>query len=72
VGIAYTLQIVAQKRAHPGHAAIILSLESVFAVIGGFVFLAEIIPLRGLFGCCLMLAGMILSQLLSRKSCYSA
>lgn len=67
VGIAYTLQIVAQKRTHPGHAAIILSLESVFAVIGGYVFLAEIIPIRGLFGCGLMLAGMVLSQLLSRK-----
>lgn len=67
VGIAYTLQVVAQKRAHPGHAAIILSLESVFAVVGGYLFLAEIISMRGLFGCGLMLAGMVLSQLLSRR-----
>jgi drug/metabolite transporter (DMT)-like permease len=67
VGIAYTLQVVAQKRAHPAHAAIILSLESVFAVVGGYFFLAETISLRGLFGCGLMLTGMMLSQLLVPK-----
>lgn len=67
VGIAYTLQIVAQKQAHPAHAAIILSLESVFAVVGGYFFLTEVISIRGLFGCGLMLTGMILSQLLVRK-----
>ena len=63
VGIAYTLQIVAQKTAHPANAAIIMSLESVFAVIGGWLVLSESIPLRGLFGCGLMLLGMIISQL---------
>jgi len=63
VGIAYTLQVVAQKRAHPAHAAIILSLESVFAVIGGYCFLHEIFSIRGLIGCGLMLAGMLISQL---------
>jgi drug/metabolite transporter (DMT)-like permease len=63
VGIAYTLQVVAQKEAHPSHAAIIMSLESVFAVIGGWVVLNESIPLRGLIGCALMLAGMIISQI---------
>ncbi|MEJ2494087.1 MAG: DMT family transporter [Ignavibacteriaceae bacterium] len=62
VGIAYTLQIVAQKTAHPANAAIIMSLESVFAVIGGWLVLSESIPLRGLFGCGLMLLGMIISQ----------
>ncbi len=67
VGIAYTLQIVAQQKAHPAHAAIILSLESVFAVIGGYYFLNEHIPLRGLLGCSLMLAGMLLSQLLTNR-----
>jgi drug/metabolite transporter (DMT)-like permease len=67
VGIAYTLQVVAQQKAHPAHAAIILSLESVFAVLGGYYFLGEIISLRGLFGCSLMLAGMVLSQLLTIK-----
>lgn len=64
VGIAYTLQVVAQKRAHPAHAAIILSLESVFAVLGGWLFLHEMLSLRGAIGCMLMLTGMIVSQLL--------
>ncbi len=71
VGIAYTLQIVAQQKAHPAHASIILSLESVFAVIGGYFFLNELIPTRGLIGCGLMLTGMLLSQLFSSKQAQS-
>ncbi|MBN2655640.1 MAG: DMT family transporter [Spirochaetales bacterium] len=62
VGIAYTLQVVAQKDAPPAHSAIIMSLESVFAVIGGIIFLAEGMSLRGYIGCGLMLAGMLASQ----------
>ena len=62
VGIAYTLQVVAQQDVHPSHAAIIMSLEAVFAVIGGWIVLNESIPLRGLIGCGLMLTGMIISQ----------
>ena len=38
MGVAYTLQVVAQRRAAPGHAAIILSLETVFARVGGMAF----------------------------------
>lgn len=63
VGIAFTIQVVAQREAHPANAAIIMSLEAVFAVIGGWMILNESIPLRGLFGCVMMLIGMILSQL---------
>jgi len=63
VGIAYTLQVVAQREAHPAHAAIIMSLEAVFALIGGWFVLDETIPLRGLIGCALMLTGMLISQL---------
>jgi drug/metabolite transporter (DMT)-like permease len=63
VGIAYTLQIVAQKKAPPAHAAIILSMESVFAVLGGWLMLSEIMAFRGLIGCALMLVGMLVSQL---------
>ncbi|MDZ7623952.1 MAG: DMT family transporter [Ignavibacteriaceae bacterium] len=63
VGIAFTIQVVAQREAHPANAAIIMSLEAVFAVIGGWMILNESIPMRGLFGCLLMLIGMILSQL---------
>ncbi len=63
VGIAYTLQVIAQRDAHPAHAAILLSLEAVFAAVGGWLILDEIISPRGLVGCGLMLAGMLLSQL---------
>lgn len=63
VGIGYTLQVLAQKEAHPSHAAIILSLESVFAVIGGWFLLHESLSRRELLGCVLMLSGMIFSQL---------
>jgi drug/metabolite transporter (DMT)-like permease len=62
VGVAYTLQVVAQRRAPPAHAAIILSLESVFAAIGGSLVLGERLGARGVAGCAIMFAGMILSQ----------
>ena len=63
VGIAYTLQVVGQKYAPPAHAAIILSLEAVFAVIGGFLLLGEHMDTREITGCLLMLSGMLVSQL---------
>ena len=63
VGVAYTLQVVAQRDARPAHAAIILSLESVFAALGGWLLLGEVLSGRALLGCGLMLAGMLLSQL---------
>jgi drug/metabolite transporter (DMT)-like permease len=65
VGIAYTLQIIGQKNARPSHAAIILSLETVFAAIGGFLILNERMGTREILGCLLMLAGMLSSQLLN-------
>ena len=63
VGVAYTLQVVAQRHAHPAHAAILLSLESVFAAVGGWLMLGEVMSLRGVGGCVLMFVGMLLSQL---------
>lgn len=63
VGIAYTLQVVAQKHAKPAHAAIILCMESPFAALGGWLILDERMTGRALAGCGLMLLGMILSQL---------
>jgi drug/metabolite transporter (DMT)-like permease len=63
VGIAYTLQIIAQQDAHPAHAAILMSLEAVFALAGGWFILGEAVSYRGLLGCGLMLAGMLLAQL---------
>jgi drug/metabolite transporter (DMT)-like permease len=61
-GIAYTLQVFAQKDAPAAHAAIILSLESVFAVLGGWLILNESLTERSLLGCGLMLCGMLLAQ----------
>ncbi len=67
VGIAYTLQVVAQKKVPSSHAAIILSLETVFAAAGGWIVLGETIPVRGLIGCALMLTGIIISQTWTAK-----
>jgi len=62
VGVAYTLQIVGQKKAPPSHAAIILSLEAVFAAVGGALILNEGFTSRKWIGCILMLMGMLLAQ----------
>ena len=67
VGVAYTLQVVAQRDAHPAHASILMSLEAVFAAIGGWLMLGETLSPRGLAGCALMLTGMIVSQLWTLK-----
>jgi drug/metabolite transporter (DMT)-like permease len=63
-GVAYTLQIIAQQHAHPSHAAIILGSEGLFAVLGGWLLLAEQLSERGLMGCTMMLVGMLVSQLM--------
>lgn len=63
VGIGFTLQVVAQKDAIASHAAIILSLEAVFAAIAGWLLLNETLSLRGFIGCSLMLCGMLVAQL---------
>ena len=63
VGVAYTMQVVAQRDAHPAHTAVILSAEGVFAALGGWLILGEQLGARGLVGCSLMLAGMLLSEL---------
>ncbi len=63
VGVAYTLQVVAQKSAQPSHAAIILSMETVFAAIGGWLILNERLGFQETLGCVIMFAGMLLSQL---------
>lgn len=63
VGIGFTLQVVAQKDAITSHAAIILSLEAVFAALAAWLLLGETLSLRGFIGCALMLSGMLLAQL---------
>ena len=62
-GVAYTLQIVAQKDTDPTMASLLMSLESVFAVLGGFVILGERLSGREIAGCTIMFAAIILTQL---------
>jgi drug/metabolite transporter (DMT)-like permease len=63
VGIAYTLQIIGQKHAEPTHAAIIMSMETVFAALGGFLILHELLGIREVLGMGLMALGMVTAQL---------
>ena len=62
-GIAFTLQVVCQRTSPPAHAAIIMSLETVFAALAGWLILSERLGPRGLAGCALMLAGLMVVQL---------
>lgn len=62
VGVAYTLQAIAQKSAKPSHAAIALSMEAVFGAIGGALILHERLPVKGYAGCGLMLLGILIAQ----------
>jgi drug/metabolite transporter (DMT)-like permease len=63
VGIAYTLQVIGQKYSPPAHAAILLSLESFFAAVSGWIILGETLSLRAILGCTLMMAAMLASQM---------
>ena len=67
VGIAYTLQVAGQRKTKPAMAAIILSFEAFFAAIGGWLILNELFNLREIFGCSLMLAGIIIAQIKFKK-----
>jgi drug/metabolite transporter (DMT)-like permease len=62
VGVAYTLQAVGQKYAPPAHATIILSMEGVFAAIGGVIILSEPLGPWTLLGFALILCGMLVTQ----------
>tara|TARA_B100001540_G_scaffold165512_1_gene146425 strand:+ start:1016 stop:1912 length:897 start_codon:yes stop_codon:yes gene_type:complete len=63
-GIAFTLQIFAQKNISPAPSAIIFSLEGVFAAVAAWIILNEILSLGNILGCALILIGVILSQIL--------
>ena len=63
VGVAYTCQILGQKKADPTFASIIFSTESVFSAIGGALILHEMMSGRGYLGCVLIFIGIILSQI---------
>ena len=62
-GVAYTLQIVGQKDLDPTLASLLMSLESVFAAVGGAIVLHEKLTSKELFGCALIFVAVILSQL---------
>lgn len=62
VGVAYTLQVVAQRRADPTFATIVLSTESVFSALGGALFGIDDIAWLGYTGCLLIFAGIMISQ----------
>ncbi|MCR5731491.1 MAG: DMT family transporter [Sphaerochaetaceae bacterium] len=62
-GIAYTLQVVAQKYVKPNIATLILSLESVFAAIAGFIILSDTLTGREIFGCAVVFISVLLAQL---------
>lgn len=67
-GVAYTLQIIAQKNADPTVASLLLSLESVFSVLAGWVLLGQGLSLKELFGCVLIFCAIILAQLPEKKA----
>lgn len=67
-GVAYTLQIVGQVGMNPTVASLILSLESVFAVISGWILLGETMGIRELFGCVFIFAAIVLAQIPGKSS----
>jgi drug/metabolite transporter (DMT)-like permease len=62
-GVAFTLQVVCQRTSPPSHAAILMSLETVFASLSGYLILHERFTPRDLVGCALMFAGLMVVQL---------
>ena len=67
MGVAYTLQIVGQRQLEPTTASLIMSLESVFAALGGWWLLHETMTTPELLGCGLVFTAVVISQLPQRK-----
>lgn len=66
-GVGYTLQIIAQKNVPSTLASLLMSLESVFSVLAGWLILKETLSVRELIGCALVFVAVILAQLPSGK-----
>lgn len=66
-GVAFTLQVVAQKDLDPTLASMIMCLESVVSVLSGFFILHQVLSIREILGCIMMFAGVILAQLPEKK-----
>ncbi len=62
-GVAYTLQIIGQKHVSSVLACMLMSLESAFALLSGWLLLGQAMTLREIFGCCLVFAAIMLAQL---------
>ena len=62
-GVAYTLQVVAQKDVPPTMASLLMSLESVFSVLAGWAILGQKLSMKEMFGCGLVFAGILLAQI---------
>lgn len=71
-GVAYTLQILGQQRTEPTVASMLMSLESVFAVLTGMLVLHQIPTARETVGCVLMFAAIIIAQLPEKKTAAAA
>ncbi len=67
MGLAYSLQIVGQKSLEPTTASLIMSLESVFAVLGGWWLLGERMAVHEMIGCVLVFAAVVISQLPEKR-----
>jgi len=67
-GVGYTLQIVAQKDIDPTIASLIMCLESVFAVLAGWLILGDTMTLREYLGCAAMMGGIVLAQLPGKET----
>lgn len=67
-GLGYTFQVIAQKHAEPTVASLLMSLESVFAVVSGAILLGESMSVRELSGCAVIFAAVIISQLPEKKA----
>ena len=63
-GIGYTLQIIAQSKASPAPAAIILSMESVFGTIAGWILINQVLDTNKILGCIAIFIGVIIVQLI--------
>ena len=66
--MGYTLQMVGQKYTDPTLASLLMCLESVFAAIGGWILLGEVLSVRELLGCLLMLSASVIAQLPEKHS----
>jgi drug/metabolite transporter (DMT)-like permease len=63
VGVAFTLQVVCQKHCPPGPAAVIMSMEAIFAALAGYMILNQTLSARAVAGCALILCGVLIVQL---------